>query len=66
MRKGKLAKRLVPLLLGWAFFSWIAYGLYQAGAPPELKIYDPREILGIASSATEKEIKKHYRKLSLQ
>lgn len=57
---------MVPLLLFWGLFAWIAYGLYSAGAPPELKVYDPREILGISSSATEKQIKKHYRKLSLQ
>ena len=35
-----------------------------AGAKNDNKVYDPFEILGIATSATEKEIKSHYKKLS--
>jgi translocation protein SEC63 len=52
-------------VLGWALLAYLAYGLYLAPAM-ETSVYDPFEILGIRSSATDKEIKKHYKKLSLQ
>ncbi|BEJ18115.1 hypothetical protein CspHIS471_0703920 [Cutaneotrichosporon sp. HIS471] len=63
--KRKLLRRILPLILGWALFAYLAYGLYLA-PPMETSVYDPFDILGIGSSASEKEIKKHYKKLSLQ
>lgn len=62
----KLLRRFIPLALGWALFAWVAYGLWTAPPTPETSVYDPFEILGIGSSSTDKEIKKHYKKLSLQ
>ncbi|KAL1406187.1 secretory subunit [Vanrija albida] len=63
---GRLAKRLLFVLAGWAVFAYLAYGLYLAGPGVGNTVYNPFEILGITDSATEKEIKKHYKKLSLQ
>ncbi|CAK9782099.1 hypothetical protein CC85DRAFT_289163 [Cutaneotrichosporon oleaginosum] len=64
-RGRKLARYMVPLVLGWAALLYLAYGIYKA-PPLETTIYDPFEILGIRTSASDKEIKKHYKKLSLQ
>ncbi|TXT08671.1 hypothetical protein VHUM_02799 [Vanrija humicola] len=63
---GRLAKRLLLVAIGWAVFAYLAHGLYLAGPGAGNTVYNPFEILGIADSATEKEIKKHYKKLSLQ
>lgn len=62
----RLTKRVLPLLLGWALFAYLAYNLYHAPPLPELSIYDPFEILGLSTSSSEKQIKKHYKKLSLK
>lgn len=61
-----MTKRVIPLLLGWALFAWLAYNMYHAPPLPELTVYNPFEILGISSSSSEKQIKKHYKKLSLK
>lgn len=66
VRRRKLLWRLIPLLLGWAAFAWLTYGISQAEPLSLGKLYDPFEILGISSSLEEKAIKKHYKKLSLQ
>ncbi|KAJ3843252.1 Sec63 Brl domain-containing protein [Lentinula raphanica] len=47
---------------GWIVFAFFSYRV--ANAKLDNKVYDPFEILGISMSATEKEIKSHYKKLS--
>ncbi|KAL7423633.1 secretory subunit [Cryptotrichosporon argae] len=64
-RRARVARRLVPLLAAWALLAYLAHGLYRAPAG-EARVYNPFEILGIGSASTEKQIKKHYKKLSLQ
>ena len=62
----RTTKRAIPILLAWAFLAYLLYGIYVA--PPVFgdAPYNPFEVLGIASSSTDKQIKKHYKKLSLQ
>lgn len=58
----KVFKRLGFLALGWAlFFGYLL--TRESGA--DIHKFDPFEILGISSSASEIEIKKAYKKLSL-
>jgi len=59
-------KRIIPLLALWALFAYLVHGLLNAAPVPGQTVYNPFEILGISSGSTEKQIKKHYRKLSLQ
>lgn len=65
-RARRTTKRAVPILIAWAFLLYLLYGIYVA--PPVIgeAPYDPFEVLGISSSSTDKQIKKHYKKLSLQ
>ncbi|RXW14297.1 hypothetical protein EST38_g5516 [Candolleomyces aberdarensis] len=47
---------------GQTIFALASYRASELKATS--KVYDPFEILGIGSSATEKEFKAHYKKLS--
>ncbi|KAJ4473619.1 Sec63 Brl domain-containing protein [Lentinula aciculospora] len=58
----KFSAKSVFIICGWAVFVLFSYKV--ANAKMDNKIYDPFEILGISMSATEKEIKSHYKKLS--
>lgn len=60
------ARRIGLLSLGWALLAFLC--LRIANAPPITGgvVYNPFEILGLSDSSTEKQIKKHYKKLSLQ
>ncbi|KAJ2913503.1 hypothetical protein MD484_g6889, partial [Candolleomyces efflorescens] len=58
----KLTKKTYFVIVGWAVFAIACYRASQLKVTS--KVYDPFEILGISSSATEKEIKSHYKKLS--
>ncbi|KIJ32311.1 hypothetical protein M422DRAFT_76544 [Sphaerobolus stellatus SS14] len=60
----KINKKAILTLVGWAVFAATAYKV--AITPVENTIYDPFAILGLKRSATEKEIKKHYKKLSVK
>ncbi|KAF8516677.1 Sec63 Brl domain-containing protein [Gautieria morchelliformis] len=60
----KLSKTAVITLLGWILFAVTAYKV--ANTAVDNVVYDPFAILGIKSSATEKEIKKHYKRLSVK
>jgi hypothetical protein len=62
----RLLKRGLPLLAAWLFTAYLCYGIYQAPGLPGQTVYDPFQVLGISGSSTEKQIKKHYKKLSLQ
>lgn len=57
-------KTLVAVIVGWALIFYIALNLTKSA--DITTIFDPYEILGISSSSTEKQIKSHYRKLSLK
>ena len=50
--------------MGWTAVSALAIKMYYTKT--ESSVYNPYEILGLSMSATEKEIKKHYKKLSLK
>ncbi|WWD18086.1 hypothetical protein CI109_102534 [Kwoniella shandongensis] len=65
-RKRKALKRYLPLVLAWALLVYLCYGLSNAPRLEGGTVYNPFEILGLSDSSTEKEIKKHYKKLSLQ
>lgn len=54
----------VVLLAAWAL--WVLLLLYVKSSSGDMKPFDPFEILGVERGATEREIKKAYRKLSLQ
>ena len=64
-RRSKFWRRILPLLLGWAFFVFLCYRISQAPPIEGNVVYNPFEILGLSDSSTEKQIKKHYKKLSL-
>ena len=49
---------------GWLIIIWMVY-IMSVTARTAPKVYDPFAILGIKMSASEKEIKSHYRRLSL-
>ncbi|EJF63141.1 translocation protein sec63 [Dichomitus squalens LYAD-421 SS1] len=58
----KLRRRTFIILAGWSITAFFAYKILTAENTS--KIYDPFEILGISTSATVKDIKSHYKKLS--
>ncbi|EOR02895.1 hypothetical protein E3P92_02368 [Wallemia ichthyophaga] len=56
--------RLAVLAVGWAAFAYIT--IKTRDIKLEFSVYDPFEILGLASGSTQKQIRKHYKRLSLQ
>ncbi|KAA8894784.1 Sec63 Brl domain-containing protein [Sphaerosporella brunnea] len=64
-KKERRLKRFTALVLGWAAFSYMCY-LIATTSLVEGKIWDPYDILGISTSATEKQIKSHYKRMSLK
>ncbi|OXG30931.1 translocation protein SEC63 [Cryptococcus neoformans Ze90-1] len=65
-RRSAGTKRIFLLLSAWALLGYLVYSLATAPKVQGGTVYNPFEILGLSSSATEKQIKKHYKKLSLQ
>ncbi|KAK9472695.1 uncharacterized protein V1510DRAFT_430129 [Dipodascopsis tothii] len=65
-RSRALKKSHVLLAVGWLVLA--ALGQYMAAqeTPEAIQRFDPYEILGVSYSATDREIKSKYRKLSLQ
>lgn len=59
-----LSTKHILLGLGWLAFAVVVKRASEV--QPDALVYDPFKILGIATSATEKEIKKHYRRMSLK
>lgn len=57
-------KTLLVLLLGWGIVIYIA--LYYTKEADLTGAFDPYTILDVSSSASEREIKSRYRKLSLK
>ncbi|KAG6327022.1 hypothetical protein ID866_12067, partial [Astraeus odoratus] len=60
--KPRLTKKIVALIVGWSIVGFLAYNV--GNAEGENKVYNPFDILGISTAATEKEIKSHFKKLS--
>ncbi|KAH7066922.1 Sec63 Brl domain-containing protein [Paraphoma chrysanthemicola] len=57
-------KRGILMVAGWALNAAMIY-LILVTARITPKIWDPYDVLGVSRSADEKEIKRHYRRLSL-
>ncbi|KAJ3065151.1 secretory subunit, partial [Rhizoclosmatium hyalinum] len=64
-KKGVLSTKNILLLLGWVVFAFGAYKIATL-EKTDAGLWDPYELLGVSTSATESEIKKKFRKLSLQ
>ncbi|MCJ1379486.1 secretory subunit [Xylographa soralifera] len=64
-RRERRIKRIITVALGYAVMAWMIY-LIMVTARTIPKIWDPYNILGISRSASEKDIKSKYRKLTLK
>ncbi|KZF24123.1 molecular chaperone [Xylona heveae TC161] len=64
-RQERKVKRFFTVLLGYAVMGWMIY-LIIVTARVTPKIWDPYDILQISRSASEKDIKNHYKRLSLK
>ncbi|KAF1950076.1 hypothetical protein CC80DRAFT_497087 [Byssothecium circinans] len=63
-RRERRIKRAITSLFGWSVIAGMIY-LISVTARTAPKIWSPYDVLGISTSASEKEIKSRYRKLSL-
>ncbi|WFD27373.1 secretory subunit [Malassezia nana] len=54
------------LVVGWAAVAWLFKKVIYLVGQSQHQVYDPFSILGIATSATEREIRRRYRKLSVE
>ncbi|KAI0887304.1 Sec63 Brl domain-containing protein [Annulohypoxylon maeteangense] len=64
-RKQRKVKRAIAVVLGWAVMAGMLY-LIVTTQRTTAKIWNPYDILGVSESATDKQIKSHYRKLGLK
>ncbi|KAG6172356.1 hypothetical protein E4U11_004963 [Claviceps purpurea] len=64
-RKQRKIKRALVAIAGWALMGFMGY-LIMTTEPIVNKIWNPYSILGISESYTEKQIKSHYKRLSLK
>ncbi|CCG81531.1 putative Protein translocation complex componenet [Taphrina deformans PYCC 5710] len=62
--KSYFTSRYIILSIGWAVVAYLAYRV--ATTERVSKYWNPYEILGVDESATEKEIKKHYKRMSIK
>ena len=60
------AYSLLLVVVGWISVFFLVQRIANAASNSSHAVYDPFSILGITASATEKEIKKHYKKLSIK
>ena len=62
------SKENLFILIGWVLVAWLVQRIMTNDAIGESakNVFDPYELLGISSSATERQIKSAYRKLSLK
>jgi translocation protein SEC63 len=58
--------RILLLVAGWASVAYLFHKIANTSDNSSHAVYDPFKILDIAVGATEKEIKKHYKKLSIK
>ncbi|EEH15832.2 hypothetical protein PABG_05919 [Paracoccidioides brasiliensis Pb03] len=63
--KERRLKRIFTVLLGYAVMAWMVY-LIIVTARSTPKIWDPYDVLGISRSAREKDISRHFKRLSLK
>lgn len=64
-KKERKTKRIVAVVLGYAFMAYMVYLIVttQRTIP---KLWDPYDILGVSRSASEKDIDKFYKRLSIK
>lgn len=62
----QISPRAIFVIAGWGVVSYLFKTILNTAANSSHSVYDPFSILGIATSATEKEIKKHYKRLSVK
>lgn len=65
-KRERRLKRFISIVFGWVLFAYMVYLIATTKNAEGKKIWDPYDILGISTSATEKQIKSHYRRLSLK
>ncbi|CDK27358.1 unnamed protein product [Kuraishia capsulata CBS 1993] len=58
-------KKLLFIVIGWLLTAYVIFKIKTGTIIADPNAFDPYEIMGVAASATEKEIKSKYRKLSL-
>ncbi|EEU46194.1 uncharacterized protein NECHADRAFT_38303 [Fusarium vanettenii 77-13-4] len=64
-RKQWRVKRAIFVVIGWALMGGMVY-LIMVTQRTVPKLYNPYDILGISESLNEKQIKSHYKRLSLK
>lgn len=64
-RRERKLKRGIAAVVGWGIIGFMAY-LIMVTARTIPKLWNPYDILGLADSATEREITTHYKRLSLK
>ncbi|CZR66153.1 related to translocation protein SEC63 [Phialocephala subalpina] len=64
-RRERKLKRGIAVVVGWIIMALMAYLIYVT-ARTIPKIWNPYDILGVSESATEKQIKSHYKRMSLK
>ncbi|KAI1337922.1 Sec63 Brl domain-containing protein [Xylariaceae sp. FL0016] len=64
-RTQRKIKRAIATLLGWGVMALMLY-LIMNTQQTATKLWNPYDILGISDSATEKQIKSHYKKLGVK
>ncbi|CDR99264.1 related to SEC63-ER protein-translocation complex subunit [Sporisorium scitamineum] len=62
----QISPKAVFVLAGWGIVAYLFQTILNTASNSSHAVYDPFQILGIAASATEKEIKKHYKRLSVK
>ncbi|SPO31465.1 related to SEC63 - ER protein-translocation complex subunit [Ustilago trichophora] len=62
----QISSKAVFVLAGWGIVAYLFQTILNTASNSSHAVYDPFQILGIAASATEKEIKKHYKRLSVK
>lgn len=62
----KLSGRILFVVIGWIAVGFLFHTIANSATTESHIMYDPFAILGIAASATEKQIKSHYKRLSIK
>ncbi|TKY86985.1 hypothetical protein EX895_003662 [Sporisorium graminicola] len=62
----QISPKAVFVLAGWGIVAYLFQTILNTASNSSHTVYDPFQILGLAASATEKEIKKHYKRLSVK
>ncbi|KAE8226952.1 hypothetical protein CF319_g532 [Tilletia indica] len=62
----QVSGRFLFIVIGWSAVAYLFQKIANSATNSTHPVYDPFTILGIKASATEKEIKKHYKKLSVK